>query len=64
MVADPILKGRIDEASSYIEKLCSRIEAGVAKPPVAINTHKTLSMLRKHSELVALISSSIEKELM
>lgn len=53
---------QITAASDYIQKLCIRIERGLERPPVTIDVSKTRSMLRKHDELIAAITSSIQRE--
>lgn len=53
---------QIESASDYIQKLCVRIERGLERPPINIDVSKTRSMLRKHDELIALITSSIQRD--
>lgn len=60
---DDEIMGRIDEASSHIEKLCARIELGLSKPPLSVNVQKTHTMMRRHGELIASIAFELEKDL-
>lgn len=54
---------QISAASEHIEKLCTRIERALEKPPVLIDVSKTRGMLRRHDELIATITSSIQRDM-
>lgn len=62
-VTDQELLLQISTASEHIEKLCARIERALEKPPVSIDVSKTRGMLRRHDELIAAITSSIQRDM-
>lgn len=62
-VTDDDLLIKISTASEHIEKLCTRIERALEKPPVLIDVSKTRGMLRRHDELIATITSSIQRDM-
>lgn len=61
-VTDAELLSQIEIASEYIQKLCSRIERGLERPPVVIDVSKTRAMIRKHDELISTITTSIQRD--
>jgi len=61
-LTDADLLTQIGAASDYIQKLCSRIERGLERPPVIIDASKTRAMLRKHDELISAITTSIQRD--
>ena len=52
---------RIDEASTYIQRLCARIESGIQSGHVNVDAAKTVSVMSDHKMLIAEIIRIIEK---
>ncbi|WP_156458006.1 hypothetical protein [Sphingomonas sp. Leaf412] len=48
-------------ASKYVTRLCERIEEGLVKGTVQVDTAKTISMIRQHDELAGQISLHLQR---
>lgn len=62
-IDDESIITEIDAAEQYISKLCTRVEAGLDKPPVSIDIPKTRSVLRKHDDLVAALTAHFQRKI-
>ena len=56
----PELSRQIEEASTYILKLCLKIDQDNSSGSVSVDYAKTSDMMRQHADLILFISSSVE----